>query len=168
MYQLKPLSQCQGKLGFTIITIAALISTFSAINASLYGGSKVNYEIAEDDELPKEFTRKLWNQPIGLIITAVATLIIVNTLKLESISTAGSVGFLLIFATVNYTGFKLSKEIGGKKSIPLFGAVFCFVAMSALLIQHYTVSKSDVFIALGIIVFCFVMEYIYKKSEHKN
>ena len=38
-----------GNVGFTIITIAALISTFSAINASLYGGSKVNYEIAEDD-----------------------------------------------------------------------------------------------------------------------
>lgn len=31
-----------GKAGFTIITIAALISTFSAINASLYGGSRVD------------------------------------------------------------------------------------------------------------------------------
>lgn len=35
-----------GNTGFTIITIAALISTFSAINASLYGGSRVNFEIA--------------------------------------------------------------------------------------------------------------------------
>ena len=41
-----------GQVGFTIITIAALISTFSAINASLYGGSRVSYEIAEDDEQP--------------------------------------------------------------------------------------------------------------------
>ena len=155
-----------GKIGFTVITIAALISTFSAINASLYGGSKVNYEIAEDDELPTEFTRKLWNQPIGLFVTAIATLILVNTLQLESISTAGSVGFLLIFAVVNYTGFKLSKETGGKKSIPLLGAIFCFTAMLALLIQHYTVSKSDVFIALGIICTCFLMEYFYKKVEY--
>jgi hypothetical protein len=46
-------------------------------------------------------------------------------------STAGSVGFLLIFAVVNYTGFKLSNEIGGKKSILLLGAIFCFVAMIA-------------------------------------
>lgn len=157
-----------GKIGFTVITIAALISTFSAINASLYGGSRVNYEIAEDDELPKEFTRKLWNQPIGLLITAIATLVLVNTLKLESISTAGSVGFLLIFAVVNYTGYKLSNEIGGKKSIPLLGTIFCFVAMIALLVQHFSVSKLDVYIALGIIVFCFAMEYIYKKVELKK
>ncbi len=86
-----------GRVGFSIITVAALISTFSAINASLYGGSKVNYEIAEDDELPHHFLAKLWNQPIGLMITAVTTLILVNLLKLESISTAGSVGFLLIY-----------------------------------------------------------------------
>ncbi|WP_165749756.1 APC family permease [Cellulophaga sp. Z1A5H] len=157
-----------GKVGFTIITIAALISTFSAINASLYGGSSVNYELAEDDELPKEFLHKLWKQPIGLCITAIATLILVNTLKLESISTAGSVGFLFIFAVVNYTGFKLSKEIEGKKSIPLLGAISCFCAMIALLVQHFTVSKLDVFIALSIITFCFLVEYLYKKTEHKN
>ena len=157
-----------GKVGFTVITIAALISTFSAINASLYGGSRVNYEIADDDELPKQFTSKLWNQPIGLFITAVATLVLVNTLKLESISTAGSVGFLLIFAIVNYTGFKLSKEVGGKKGIPLIGAVLCFLAMIALLVQQYSTSKWDVFIALGIIIFSFIIELIYKKTEVKK
>jgi len=66
-----------GKIGFTVITIAALISTFSAINASLYGGSRVNYEIALEDELPKEFNCKLWNQPIGLMVTDNATLVLV-------------------------------------------------------------------------------------------
>jgi len=154
-----------GKIGFSIITIAALISTFSAINASLYGGSRVNYEIAEDDELPKQFTCQLWNQPIGLLITAVVTLILVNTLQLESISTAGSVGFLLIFAVVNLVGFKLAKNTGSSKSIPLIGTILCFFAMLALLIQHFTVSKTDVFIALGIIAFSFIIEYIYKAVE---
>ena len=71
-----------GQIGFSIITIAALISTFSAINASLYGGSRVSYEIAEDDELPNHLTSNLWNQPIGLLITAIATLLLVNLLKL--------------------------------------------------------------------------------------
>lgn len=83
-----------GQVGFTIITIAALISTFSTINASLYGGSRVSFEIAEDEELPHELTGKVWNQPIGLLITAIVTILVANTLALESISTVGSVGFL--------------------------------------------------------------------------
>ncbi|GAL00588.1 amino acid transporter [Nonlabens ulvanivorans] len=54
-----------GQAGFTIMTIAALISTFSAINATLYGGARVSYKVAEDDELPHELTFKFWNHPIG-------------------------------------------------------------------------------------------------------
>ncbi len=157
-----------GKVGFTIITVAALISTFSAINASLYGGSRVNYEIAEDDELPKQFTYQLWNQPVGLLITAILTLVLVNTLQLESISTAGSVGFLLIFAIVNFAGFKLAKETNSSKIIPFAGAIMCFLAMIALLIQQYGTSKVDVFIAIGIVVFSFFIEFVYKKVFDKN
>ncbi len=154
-----------GKIGFTIITIAALISTFSAINASIYGGSRVSYEIAEDDELPHEFTSKLWNQPVGLLITSVATLILVNTLKLESISIAGSIGFLLIFAMVNYVGFKLAKNINGIKIIPILGLSFCLIALATLIVQQYSTNKVGILISAGIIVVCFVLEFIYKKTE---
>lgn len=154
-----------GKAGFTIITIAALISTFSAINASLYGGSKVSFEIAEDNELPHELTSKLWNQPIGLMITAVATLILTNTLNLESISTAGSIGFLLIFAIVNVVGYKKSKELNGSSIIPVVGAVLCIVALFALIVQQYSTNKTGILIAIGIVVACFILEFVYKKSS---
>ena len=152
-----------GQVGFTIITIAALISTFSAINASLYGGSRVSFEVAEDDELPHHLTSTLWNKPIGLLITAVLTLLIANTLKLESISTAGSAGFLLIFAIVNYVAFKLSKQISGKRIISLFGFLMCAIAFITLLIQQYTSNFVGIIVILSIILWCFVIEYVYKK-----
>ena len=154
-----------GQFGFTIITIAALISTFSAINASLYGGSRVSYEIAEDDELPHEFTYMLWNQPVGLMITAVSTLILVNVLKLESISSAGSIGFLLIFAIVNSVGFKLSETIKANKAIPLLGLALCTTALSALIVHKFTANKLDLIIAGSIIFSCFIFEFIYKHSK---
>ncbi|PHS68295.1 MAG: amino acid transporter [Flavobacterium sp.] len=154
-----------GKVGFTIITIAALISTFSAINASLYGGSRVSFEIAQDGELPHSLTRQLWNQPIGLLITSIATLILTNTLQLESISTAGSVGFLLIFAIVNFIGFKLSNKTKSNKTIPLLGFILCSIALIALIIQQYSTSKDSIIIAISIILFSFLMEYIYRRSK---
>lgn len=154
-----------GKTGFTIITIAALISTFSAINASLYGGSRVSYEIAEDDELPHEFTSKLWNHPIGLLITNLATLILVNLTNLESISTAGSIGFILIFAIVNYIGFKLSKKIKGNKAISLAGFIMGILALSILIIQQYVSNRSGVILAGTVVLACFLIEFIYKLTE---
>lgn len=157
-----------GKIGFTIITIAALISTFSAINASLYGGSRVNYEIAEDDELPHHFTAKLWNQPIGLFITAVATLILVNVLDLESISTAGSVGFILIFGIVNLVGFKLAKDTNSNRVIPMIGFILCSIALVILIHQQYLTNITGVVVSISIILLCFVAEWIYKTNERNE
>ena len=154
-----------GKIGFTIITIAALISTFSAINASLYGGSRVSYEIAQDDELPHELTSKLWNQPIGLLITAIATIILVNVLHLESISITGSIGFLIVFAIVNYIGFKLSKRINGNKIIPFIGFISCIIALATLIIQQYKTNVVGIIISLTILLGCFIFELIYKKQH---
>lgn len=154
-----------GQVGFTIITVAALISTFSAINASLYGGSRVSYELAEDDELPHALTSSLWNQPVGLMITAVLTLIVANTLKLESISTAGSVGFLLIFAVVNYVGFRCSDQTGSNKVVPLAGYLLCSVALATLLVQQYQTARTGVLVAIGIVAACFLLEWGYKKKE---
>jgi len=154
-----------GQIGFTIITIAALISTFSAINASLYGGSRVSYEIAEDDELPHEFTYKFWNQPIGLMITAIFTLVLVNTMKLESISSAGSIGFLIIFAVVNLVGVRCASKMRSSRIIPAIGALGCLAALAALLLHSFENSKADLLIASGIIAACFAGEFIYKSTE---
>ena len=157
-----------GQIGFTIITIAALISTFSAINASLYGGSRVNFEIAEDDELPNHFLSKFWNQPIGLLITAIATLGLVNILDLESISTAGSVGFILIFGIVNLVGFKCAKDTKSHKMIPLLGFILCLAALVILIHQQYQSNLTGVLVSVGIIALCFVVEWVFKTSEKKK
>lgn len=158
-----------GQWGFSIITIAALISTFSAINATLYGGSRVSYVIAESDELPHELTGKLWNQPIGLMISAVLTLLLVNMLKLESISTAGSVGFLLIFSMVNYVAFKFAKEMNTNPVSSLIGTILSASATIVLTIQQFGSNPVGIIIAWSVIAICFFLEWIYKDFwETKN
>lgn len=154
-----------GQAGFTIITVAALISTFSAINASIYGGSRVSFEIAEDDELPHELTGIWWNQPIGLLITSILTLIVVNTLELEAISTAGSVGFLLIFSIVNLVAVIKSSEIKSKKIIPIFGFILGSLATLILIIQQFSENPAGVYVSLGLILGCFVTEVLYKRRK---
>lgn len=93
----------------------------------------------------------------------------VNILDLESISTAGSVGFLLIFGIVNLAGYRRAKQTGSKKSIPLVGFILCLIATATLLQQQYTSNiLGGVIISLSIIIFCFLVEWIYKKTEKNN
>ncbi|GET19858.1 APC family permease [Prolixibacter denitrificans] len=157
-----------GHIGFTIITLAAMISTFTAINSTLFGGSRVNYELGIDDELPHEFTKHFWNQPVGLLFTSAFTLLIANTLDLESISTSGSAGFLIIFAIVNLANVRLYKETASKRYISIAGFVMCSVAFLFLLKNQLTNNFWGMIISLGIIATSFAMEYIYKATEKKK
>jgi len=152
-----------GKAGYVIISITALISTFSAINVSLYGGSRVNYELAEDEEISHEFTITFWNEPVGLLITAILTLIVANLFDLESISTSGSAGFLLIFAIVNIANYKLAKQTKSMKWVSLLGALLCIAALTALMYQQFTSNYTGAVVGLSIIIISYIMEFIYKK-----
>ena len=60
-----------GEFGFRLIAIAALFSTASAINATLFGSANVCYMIARDGELPAGLSRTAWKDATGgLLLTA--------------------------------------------------------------------------------------------------
>lgn len=125
-----------GEFGFKLIAVAALLSTMSAINATLYGAARLSYIIAVDGELPKILEKKIWRQPIlGLLITAGLTLIVANLFDLTIISTMGSSGFLLIFAMVNIANIRLAKETESRRWLSFIALFACIVALTALLWQ---------------------------------
>ena len=158
-----------GHIGFVIIAIAALLSTSSAINATLYGASRISYIIAKTGELPKHIERKIWNKPIeGLIITAILTLIIANLFDLASIAIMGSAGFLLIFTAVNFSNFRLYKKTHSKRWISMMGFVGCIVALGVLVWQTGITSPENILIFIIMIIAAFGIEIIYRKIANRT
>lgn len=158
-----------GHIGFVIITIAALLSTSSAINATLYGASRISYYIAKSGELPKKLERKIWNKPVeGLIITSVSTLIIANLFDLTSIAIMGSSGFLLIFAAINFVNFRLAKKTRSRSWIPLIGVIGCLFALAVLIWQSNTTSFQNTLVLAIIIGISFVTEIIYRRISGRK
>jgi len=123
-----------GQTGYLLISIAALLSTASAINATVYGAARLSYIIAKDGELPAVLEKKIWNRPIdGLLITAGTTLVIANFIDLSSLSTMGSAGFLLIFAAVNAANVKLARQTDSQRWLSLVGVGLCLGALASLI-----------------------------------
>jgi amino acid transporter len=153
-----------GSAGFTLIAVAALLSTASAINATLYGTTRVSYVIAKEGELPEILDREVWQKPIeGLLITSVLSLLAANLFDLSSISTMGSSGFLLIFAAVNLANFRLAARKGSHSWLSLIGTVVCLAALIVLIIQRSTSSASEILVLVIMVVVSFVIEIIYRR-----
>jgi amino acid transporter len=152
-----------GSTGYLLITVAALLSTLSAINATLYGAARLSYTIAKDGELPQVLERKLWNRPVeGLLITTGATLLVANLFDLSSISTMGSAGFLLIFAVVNGANVRLADKTGSRRWISILGVILCLSALASLI--HYTIQQapSHVWVLVAMLALAFAVEAAYR------
>ena len=152
-----------GRAGFVLIAVAAMLSTASAINATLYGTARLSYIIARDGELPSVLARKVWNEPVeGLLITAVVTLCIANAVDLSSISTMGSAGFLLIFAAVNCANARLAAETQSKRWLSLIGVGLCLSALAGLLWQTAKSSPGQLWVLLVMAGAAFFIEITYR------
>ncbi len=80
-----------GENGFIIMSIAALISTASSINANLYAVTNVTYQMAVNGELPKVYERNVWHSTQGLVISTAILIAFVLFFDLTQIATIGSI-----------------------------------------------------------------------------
>jgi amino acid transporter len=158
-----------GVIGFTLVAIAALLSTGSAINATLYGNARVSYIVAKEGELPVELENKIWNRPIGgLLLTSAITLVIANIFDISNIATMGSGGFLIIFAAVNLSNLKVHAKTSSNKYLPILGAATCLFALAALIWQTALTSPFNILILAVLVVSAFVIEIIYTRFTGKH
>ncbi len=124
-----------GHAGFMLIGLGALLSTASAINATLFGTARLGKVMAEDEALPKLFSMRERTRDIpwvSLCIITGITLLFVNLGNLTVISSFASSTFLLIFTSINLAAFRLYKTVGIPRAGPLTGLLLCAGAWGVL------------------------------------
>ncbi|MEJ2367094.1 MAG: APC family permease [Acidobacteriota bacterium] len=153
-----------GSFGFKLIAVAALLSTFSAVNATLYGSARLSYTIAREGELPAFLENRVWNKPVeGLVLTSLFALLLANLADLSSISMMGSAGFLLIFAAVNAANIKLAKKTESRRWLSAFGLAACLAAFGALIWETSSSSPGHLWVLAGMAGISFLVEFAYRE-----
>ncbi len=157
-----------GLIGFKIAAIAALLSTASAINATLYGGANVSYIMAKEGELPRNFERKIWGRGYeGLFISAGLVILFINMLNLEGVALLGSASFLCIYAAVNIAHLRLHRETGANPFLIWISIGGCLISLGLLI--YYEINNSPLtVIVLGVVIFIsFSVEGVIRKYSQR-
>jgi amino acid transporter len=153
-----------GELGFRLIAIAALFSTASAINATLFGAANVCYMIARDGELPAGLSRTEWKDATGgLLLTAALVVVVMLCFDLSGIAMMGSAAFLLIYAAVNAGHLRVLKATGANAPIVWLSLLTCLAMFAVLCV--YTWQQQPLAIA-ALVVFAaasFAAEWGYRR-----
>ena len=125
-----------GQAGFLLISLAALFSTASAINATLFGTARLGKVMAEERDLPAAFAFSRRERGIpwfSLTVITMVTLAFVNLGDLTMIASFSSSTFLLIFLAINLSAWQLRRQIGIHPVYPLLGMAFTLASWLALL-----------------------------------
>ena len=137
-----------GQAGFLLIGLAALFSTASAINATLFGTARLGMVMATDHALPHVFgfRRRQNNIPwVSLIVISGFTLAFANLADLTIISSFASSTFLLIFATINFSAWKIRCRIQENAAVALSGLVLSLAAWVVLIVYLWASSRYSLY-----------------------
>lgn len=127
-----------GEAGFTIMAVAALLSTAGATNATLYASSNLTNMLAEQGLFPPLFgAGSRLGAKGGLVVTTILVLLVANLVDLSAIASVGSAVALMVFVLVGVAGYRRRAETGSNVvlvvlSIVVTAVVLAFFAVDTL------------------------------------
>ena len=158
-----------GSFGFILISIGALFSISSALNATLYGGANIAYSLAKDGELPEVFERKVWfGSTEGLYITAALGLFFALSFDIGAIATITSAIFTIIYIFVLFSHYRLADKYGDSKKFILFNLIILFVVFFALLLYQWQTQRNAFYGTIITFAAAFIVEYLYRYLKKRK
>jgi amino acid transporter len=143
--------------GALMVLVAGLISTMSALNATVYSSSRVAFAMGRDRNFPGFFSRIHAKRNTPHYAIALSLLIIVFmaiSLPIEDVATASDVMFLLIFLQVNLALIHLRKkrpDLDRGYFVPLFPylSILGIICNFGLAAYMFTYSLKAWIVAMG-------------------
>jgi amino acid transporter len=156
-----------GEIGFVVVSIAAVLSTGSAINGTLFSAAHFAKGMIGDDLLPDRTGRAgadgapertvLILGGFAAVFTAVGSL--------DAITSFGSLAFMLVFGAMSYLAFTERDREEITALWPALGVAGC-ASFAVLLLYHlWTGERGTFFVVLGVAAAVLATELLYFKRE---
>ncbi|MGD2117954.1 MAG: APC family permease [Chromatiales bacterium] len=157
-----------GHIGFTVVTLTALIATASAINANLYAVTNVTYQLAKNGELPQAFGEPIAHSREGLLISGLFVIILSLSFDLTEIAAIGSISVLFVHAVTHIGHFRVIGKTGASSVLVLLAAALCLAAMILALVYVSEKSSQIGLTLLGFLAVAggieFFLQKLYKRE----
>jgi basic amino acid/polyamine antiporter, APA family len=163
--------------GGVLILVGGLISTISALNATIYSSSRVAFAMGRDRNFPSFFSKvhpKNFTPQWAILISLVIIVVMALSLPIEDVASAADIMFLLLFLQVNLAMISLRKkrkDLDRGFKVPLFPYLSVAGILLLLFLAIYMFKYSilawlvtGIWSAIGLLVYRF---YAFKREvEH--
>jgi amino acid transporter len=156
-----------GDIGFTVVTVTALIATASAINANLYSVTNVTYQLAKNGELPEAFGVPIAHSKEGLVISGMLVIVLTLLFDLTEIAAIGSISVLFVHAVTHIGHLRIAEKTGASRLLVMIAAALCLAAMILALVYVNKESSQVGIILLSFLIIAGFVE-LFLRIIHKR
>ncbi len=158
-----------GHWGFVLVSVGALFSIASALNATLFGGANVAYALARDGELPAVFRRKLWFGSVeGLYLTAGLGIAFALLLDLNGIAAVTSSVMICIYFFVLVAHWRLRRQYGGRGAVIATSLLLVGLVFVVLQAYQWRTDRSAFWGTWGVLGGSFFVEIVYRRLTRRR
>ncbi len=154
-----------GSTGFLVVGIAALISTASAINASLFAVTNVTYQMAKDGELPQVFGTPIAHSREGLLVSGAIVMALSALLDMGDIAAVGSLLILLVHCAVHVGHLRLAQKTNASRALVALAALATAAAVSLAGYHSITQEPRLAVVFAAFVSVTIVLELILRSSR---
>lgn len=157
-----------GKWGDIAVSIAALVASASAINATMFSFLRISQGLAAKNQLDTAFKTPLWRQGSkGFVLTLGGILIITNLFNLAAIANIASTTFLICYLAVFVAHWKLRQETRTNGAPIIIGFLLMLGILIAFLRQIYVTQAPALVVIVLFIIVSFILERWIRKSSKR-
>ncbi len=152
--------------GGLVVLVGGLLSTLSALNATIFSSSRVAFAMARDASLPHALARvhsKRGTPYVAIVVSAALIIVMAVALPIEDVAASASVMYFLLFAAVSVAVIRLRRthpdldrgfRVPFVPVTPLLGLV-AMLFLAALTYRSYPVAwaAAGAWIGVGVVVY---------------
>jgi len=155
-----------GNAGYWLMSVTALFATAGATNAGLYPAAGLCEQMASTGQFPPVLGRRLRDRaPAGILVTALAAIVLSVGFDLSSIASLGSAVALIVFTLVTAGHLRVHEETGARPWI-LVVAIASTVTVLATFAATTLVDEPGTAIALvAILLLSVLLDLGWKRSR---
>jgi amino acid transporter len=158
-----------GSLGYLLVSLGALFSISSALNATLYGGANIAYALAKDGELPEVFERKAWfGASEGLYFTAGLGMVLAVVFDVGAIASITSAVFMALYLFVLLSHARIRKQFGGSRALIVLGIVAVLAVFVILMVYEWKTDRPALYGTWIAFAAAFLVEVAYRRFGRRQ
>ena len=155
-----------GQAGYWLMAITALFATAGATNAGLYPAAGLSDRLAETGQFPPLMARRVGGRlSMGLLIQAVACVLLAVFFNLDAIASIGSAVALLIFTFITAAHFRVRSETRANAGILAVAIVSAAVVLVTFIVTTLIHEPASVVTLLAILALSVVLDLGWKRTR---